>query len=1172
MAVNWTPMQHLAISSQGGPLLVSAAAGSGKTAVLVERIIQKITDPVSPVDVDRLLVVTFSNAAAAQMRARIGARLSELLSADSSNTQLLRQQTLLSGAHISTVHAFCLELIRQNFMRLDLPADFRIGDEYELSTIRADVLEQLMESAYESGGEAFYDLVELFSSTKNDSRLQAIIDRLYGFLVSHPFYEDWLDQKLADYENAPAAGESIWGRIILSYAGDTVERAKRITKDSIAQMAGDEAMEKAYLPAFQDDLYQLEALSQVLDGGDWDAAVSALSHFQFMKLGQLRKYENTAFKDQVQNGRKMVKESIASLLSHQFCASEAEYQEDIAFLLPHIRLLFDLVKDFARRFSQAKLQKKLIDFSDIEQMSLRLLMERGENGYQQTDTARELSQSFDEILVDEYQDTNEIQDMIFRALSQEEQNLFMVGDVKQSIYRFRQAMPELFLERKNQYADITQGVRPAKILLQNNFRSRKGVTDAVNFLFSQLMSEQAGEIVYDEGEALWPSAHFESPDGVQTELWALDLSSCADAKERVGAEAAYIAGKIAAMLRDQILVEEGGEIRPCRASDFCILLRSPKGRAEVYRDALLRAGIGAGCDLSGGFFQSKEIQTILSLLRVIDNPQNDVALAAALLSPALMMDADDLARIRLYDRASSFYIALCKGAQAGDAQCEKALSLIQRMRDFGIANPIYRLVQKIYDETGLISKMMAYESPRQRRDNLHLFVDYCRRYEAGGYQGLGALLRLLDRMIEEEDDLPGAQNLGEGGDMVRIMSIHKSKGLEFPVVILADTSRQFNKSDLKSATLTHPRLGFSCVRRDLATLKQFTTVPHEALKLETLRAQLSEEMRVLYVALTRAKERLILSVGLKDMEKSLGRLGPLLGEEVSIPPSAVMGAGSYGEWILMGALRHPDADKLRLLAGLPSGKALDMDGGSPWKVEVVLPENEEQSVGKEISYESREDPELTKQLLLQMDFSYPYEKAVRIPTKLSVSQVVKEGPGHRFLRRPSFLRHDELTPAQKGNAIHKFMQFADFKAASRSPEEEIARLVERQFISPQEAQWVSPQKVSSFFESGIGKRMLASPRLLREYRFLGEVSAEIAGGEPGEEPISIQGVMDCLFFEGEEMVIVDYKTDRVKGPEELVARYAGQLALYEEIAQKALGHPVKEKILYSFHLDGEIRV
>ena len=274
----------------------------------------------------------------------------------------------------------------------------------------------------------------------------------------------------------------------------------------------------------------------------------------------------------------------------------------------------------------------------------------------------------------------------------------------------------------------------------------------------------------------------------------------------------------------------------------------------------------------------------------------------------------------------------------------------------------------------------------------------------------------------------------------------------------------------------------------------------------------------------------------------------------------------------MGALRHPDADKLRLLAGLPSGKALDMDGGSPWKVEVVLPENEEQSMGKEISYESWEDPELTKQLLIQMDFSYPYEKAVRIPTKLSVSQVVKEGPGHRFLRRPSFLRHDELTPAQKGNAIHKFMQFADSKAASRSPEEEIARLVERQFISPQEAQWVSPQKVSSFFESGIGKRMLASPRLLREYRFLGEVSAEIAGGEPGEEPISIQGVMDCLFFEGEEMVIVDYKTDRVKGPEELVARYAGQLALYEEIAQKALGHPVKEKILYSFHLDGEIRV
>ncbi|MBC8569247.1 helicase-exonuclease AddAB subunit AddA [Zongyangia hominis] len=1171
MAVNWTPMQHLAITAGGGPLLVSAAAGSGKTAVLVQRIIEKITDSEHPVDVDRLLVVTFSNAAAAEMRARIGARISELLALDGTNPLLLRQQTLLSGAHISTVHAFCLELIRQNFMRLDLPADFRIADEYELTALRADALSDVMERYYEEEGQPFYDLVELFSSTKNDSRLQEIVGRLYNFVISHPFYEDWLDEKLRYYEDAPAASDSVWGKIILSHAKETVERCGRLTRRAIERMAGIEAMEKAYLPAFLSDAAQLEELEKTMETAAWDEIIAALSNVKFQKLGQLRGFEDAACKDWVQGVRKSVKEDISTLLQKQFCASEKEFQEDLRELAPHVRLLFALVKDFGRRFSERKLQRNLIDFSDIEQMTLRLLTERTPDGFQRTDTAKELSEAFDEILVDEYQDTSGIQDMIFRYLSREETNLFMVGDVKQSIYRFRQAMPELFLRRKNQYADISQGERPAKIILQHNFRSRKGVTDGVNFLFTQLMSERVGELDYGGEDALTPGASFVLPDEAQVELHVFDLSACINGEERLLTEAEQVAGRIAAMIRDGVLVEEKGVPRPCKPSDFCILLRSPKERAEIYRDALLRAGVGAGCDTGGGFFASKEIACILSVLRVIDNPHNDVALAGALLSPAFMMTAGDLARIRCYEKNASYYMALRAGVEAGDNSCREAVALIEELRSFGVSTPLYRLVQKIYDRTGLISKVMAYPSPRKRRDNLHLFISYCRQYEAGGYQGLGAFLRLMDRLIEEGSDLPGAQSSGDGGETVRIMSIHKSKGLEFPVVFLCDTARQFNKSDLRSSALTHSQLGFSCVRRDLSTLKQFTTVPHEALKLETSRAQLSEEMRVLYVALTRAKERLVLTAGLSEPERTLRRLGAAIEEGAALPAHAVMGAASYAEWVLLAALRHPDAGKLRLLAGLPSGMSAVIDGSeSRWRVEIEAAAPGEEKPPAPVERKACADPALTAALISRVDFVYPYERASVIPSKLSVSQVVREGPGHRFLRRPSFLRHDELSPAQRGNAIHKFMQFADFLRASQAPEEEIERLTRLQFISEQEAKWVDPEKVRRFFASGIGKRMLASPRLMREYRFLGEVSAQVAGGEEDEEPIAIQGVMDCLFYEGDEVVIVDYKTDRVQAPEELCERYEGQLSLYEQIARQRLGCKVKEKVIYSFHLNREI--
>ena len=902
----WTRAQQQAISCRGGTVLVSAAAGSGKTAVLVQRVIDILTDRKHPVDADRILVVTFSNAAAEEMRQRINTRLSELLAENPTDSYLLRQRTLLSAAHISTVHSFCLELVRANFQLLDIPADFRLGSQNEIDLLEEDVAVQTIEQNYEDNDGSFSDLVELVSSGRDDKGLQDTLHRLYGFVRSHPFYREWLNEKLLMYDDTIPVGQTVWGQVILQYALDAVEFAQSQLRRAIEQMQGDAAMEKAYLPAFASDLAQLNALYSTLRTGSWGEVCQQLQTIRPERLGSLRGYEDDGKKQLVQRMRKSAQAVVAKLAEQLFCADEQEFAEDIRFLRPRIETLFSLVLDYDRRLLAAKRERSLLDFADLEHFAVQLLVERRDGEYCKTPLARQLSESFAFVLVDEYQDTNATQDMIFGSVSRPD-NLFMVGDVKQSIYRFRQAMPEIFIHKRSAYHDYDGQNYPARIVLSNNFRSRSQVTDAINYLFYALMSREVGEIDYDDSEALTPSAVYPEHLQADTEMHLVENRS--EELSDPMAEAGYAARQIKKMLDEGFLVNDHGQMRPVRPGEICILLRSMKNRAQIYENELTRLGVPVWTDSRVGFLETVEISTALSILRAVDNPLIDIHLTAAMMSPVYAFTADEMAVVRMHDRRSHLYLNCQAIAQQPEDEreqqlsqkCADFLSSFSQLRQIASSSPAHRLIQQLIDRTGLWDMVLAMKYGQTRKANLRLLIQYAQEYEAGGLKGIAGFLRFVDRMQQRGEDWSCAGAASDRSDAVRIMSIHHSKGLEFPVAFLCDTAKKFNTQDLHSNMLLHSQLGFACCARDFVTRKQYPTVPMEALRLELERSMLSEEMRILYVALTRAKEKLVITAVQNDLEKKLSGFAGALAENDRVSPYVARSAQSYADWDADGA-------------------------------------------------------------------------------------------------------------------------------------------------------------------------------------------------------------------------------------------------------------------------------
>ncbi len=1178
MKRNWTPEQLAAIEARGGSVLVSAAAGSGKTAVLVERVIRRIADPADPVSADTLVVATFSNAAAAEIRERVEAALEERLLASPNDYGLRRQQMLLQKAHIGTIHSFCLNLIRRNFQKLDIPADFRIGDENELALMRGEACSEVIEEAYQTGDDTFLALVELVSSSRDDRALAQTVERLYAFVRSHPFFDGWFEDKLDQYDPERGLTDTEWGKCILDYACEALSHAKDALQWATDTIMGDEKLTKAYLPAFSADRTHAASLLSLAQSGDWDGLYAALRKSGFARLGSLRGFEDTALKDRLTAVRGEYKDIVKNLRERQLCATTEQHRDDMRDLHPKVARLFALVQSFALRYEEKKREKSYLDFSDLEQLALRLLVRREDGKTLPTPLARELSAEISEICIDEYQDVNEAQNEIFSAVSKEGGNLFLVGDVKQSIYRFRQAMPELFMRCKDEFAPYDGVSFPAKLILGRNFRSRAGVTDAVNFTFHQLMSRRVGEIDYSGEEYLIPAAQYPPADAPFTRLHILDVN---EVEEDAGVlEARHIAAEIQALVRGGVPVTDGGVQRPIRYGDIAILLRSVKGRAPVFEKELAACGVPVRGDAGGDALTAREVSVLLALLRAVDNPLSDLDVAAVMLSPMFLFTATQLSYIRLAAPRAPLWLAAAEYAHT-DEKTADFLQTLSILRTEAVSLPVDRLIDRAYRLTDYDLKVRAMTGGEKRLANLRLLCEYARGYESAGYGGLPGFVRLMTRMTEEGLTLGEAPAFFNTGDTVRIMSIHKSKGLEFPVCFVADCAKQFNRRDLAQQSLLHSRLGFSCKRRLPEEMLQFTTVPHEALRLELARGMTSEELRVLYVAMTRAKERLYITAAEKNIESKLARLAVGLTGGESIDPFTVMGGMSFSDWLISAALRRPEAELLRERAGLDGSVVLDNDKEEPWEILIksapVEETRQDASLQKNRQGEAprcEPDADLLARLRQRVGAQYPHQAAAGIPTKLAVSDIAKK-QGGTILGAPAFTFSQGLTPAQKGSALHKFMQFADYDAARKNLTEELARMEQLAYLSGEEAAAVDKTALKRFFDGTLAARMFSSERVMRELKFIFALSAaEYAQDDtlPPGESVMLQGVADCVFFENGGLVVVDYKTDRVKTAGELASRYATQLYYYKRAMMQSFALPVKQCLLYSFALGEAIEI
>lgn len=1174
MSRKWTNGQLDAIRARGGTLLVSAAAGSGKTAVLVQRVIERFTDSANPTDADRLLVVTFTKAAAAEMRGRISAEISRMLEADPFNTRLQRQQLLLARAHISTIDSFCSDLVRQNFYRLGISPNIRILEESEISVLRLEAADETLEEFYEKGDPAFYNFVESFTSGRDDAGISQTISRLYDFVRSHPFPKRWLNEKAALYENVGSAARTVWGKTVLSFAEDAASYCISVTKDCLALIEGDEAVSAAYADAFRSDLAGLEALRSAVQAEDWDHAFSITSNFSYQKLKSLRGHSDDPLKDRVTSARKEVKGTIGKL-SGLFSASDEQCREDITRLCPIVKKLFEVTQRFSQVLDQKKAERHAADFSDLEHWALQLLVTETEAGFERTSEATELSESFDEIMVDEYQDTNETQDMIFRAVSRNENNLFMVGDVKQSIYRFRQAMPQIFLRRRAEFQiyDREKDTYPACVVLDKNFRSRPGVTDAVNFVFRQLMSKQTGELDYTKSEELVPAADYLQNGEPAAELDILDLSACEDEdKDAIRVESRRIAELILQMVDGTPRITEKGKLRPAVYRDFCILLRSANRPAHEYVRELTALGIPAWADTAGGFFEAYEVGIALSLLRVIDNPVQDIPLLSVMMSPIYGFTADDMAKIRLQSRSGRLYPAVVGAAKDGDPMLADFLKQIDNFRTLSAAMPSDRLIRTVFEKTGLFDVVQAMPNGELRLANLRLLLEYAKKYEASGYNGLTGFLRFLDRMQKNSGDLSAASALTESANVVRVMSIHHSKGLEFPVCIIAGCARQFNRES--PAVLLHPELGLGARLKE-ETGVRYNTMPRAAVALELERDEMSEELRVLYVAMTRAKEKLILLATLKDAEKTLGRLASRLTLEDRIQPYVVRSAASISDWLLLCALRHPDGKMLRDLVG--ASEDIVVPAKERWNIRLIHPEKEEEQGEKlEEIPPAKPNEVLEKQISANLDYVYPYASLNGVCAKAAASELAAQEFSAKYaaVSRPAFLSEKKLTPAEQGTALHAYMQFASYKKASANPEAELDRLVAEKYLTEAQAHAVDLSRVEAFFKSPVVKRILSSTHYEREFRFTVEIPAGWVKADLNpplsEESVILQGAADLVFEENGELVLVDFKTDRTQDPLALRDRYHKQLELYRFALQHCTGKKVKQCLLYSFYLNCEI--
>ena len=1143
-----TSAQKAAIEESGRAVLVSAAAGSGKTRVLTERLLRRIENDA---DIDSFLVITFTKAAAAELKSRILDEISERLAADPDNRRLRRQSALCSKAQIGTIDSFCQSFLRENCHAAQLSPEFRVIEEDRAEAIKQRVIQRVLDDCYEAPDEGFKLLTDTVGmGRRDDNKLAETVLALHRKTQSHARPELWLQQQLETLEPAETdAGRTVWGAEILRNVRDDALYWAQRMDDVCRRAAEDEAVAAKYGPSFAETALSLRDFARACDLG-WNRAREALP-ISYPRLGTITNPPDPELKEYTKAVRELCKKNCAKyekLLS----ASSEKLLVDMRRTAPAMRALIELTLRFDRAYAAEKRRRAEVDFADLEHLTAQLLT--NEDG-SPTELARETSQRFCEIMVDEYQDVNRVQDDIFRALSKNGENLFMVGDVKQSIYRFRLADPLIFTEKYEKYSFLTDAgeTEPIKIMLQENFRSRQEVIDGINSVFTACMSKKLGEIDYDENALLRCGGMYDD-SGCAPELILIDVKGDEDdLRDKTEKEAAVVADKIRELMLSGMTVSG----RALGYGDIALLMRSANSVGEVYRRELIVRGIPVAAGQGGSFFASTEIASLMSLLAIIDNPHQDVALIAVLRSSAFGFTADELTEMRLADREGDFYTALKKAAETNE-KCAAFLETLGKLRSRAPDTPVDELLMFIYNELDLPALCAAMQDAPQRLANLRMMLELSKRFASGGFRGLHRFCQWLRRLAERGGDMGAASSEGA----VKIMTIHKSKGLEFPVVFLCDASRRFNDADLKQTVLIHPELGLGAKVYDLERRLEYPGLARNAIKQRLKREMLSEEMRLLYVALTRARERLIVTAAMKEPEKKLQSM--MLQCTRPMSPEVLLGAQSMADWMIYAQLcTEDDKFKLSFISAADAAAA----------------QAEEPELEKAPS-----DAEIVEKLRRNLAFSYPHEAATRLPSKVTATELkhlldesdeeaASLAPTARSrFRTPRLGDAYTLTPTQRGSAAHALLQHIDYSKTGSEEEirGELTRMTREKFLTAQQAEAVDTGCIRRLFASRIGQRIMNADRLRREFKFSLLCPAEkfFPGGEG--ESVLLQGVIDCMIEENGEITIIDYKTDRVRGSEliERAKGYEKQLEAYAYAAQRMTGKPVRECVLY-FLYSGE---
>lgn len=1209
----WTNEQQAAIDSRGQTLLLSAAAGSGKTAVLVERIIRRLLDKEYPIDITELLVVTFTKAAAAEMRDRIGTALMKALS-ETKDPRVERQLALLPSAQISTLHAFCQHVIRKYFYTIDLDPAFSIAGEEELNLLRRQVLEDVFLSYYEDDEKAsiLYPLADMFGSDRGDDILMDTVSRMYTYARSLAWPEHWLKEAARAYDVAPDAviDDMVW-------AGPIKDAVRRILEEDAHLYDGvlyHLRQREAFAPACDTFVAEQAALRQAAQARSWNDLSRFVRAIDFPRLKSLRKLsdDDKAVWERCKKVRDDVKKDvIKTLQSVYFSATPEEWLDGMRAMKPVMDGLVTLTLDFAKAYGAAKKEKGWIDFSDLEHFCLQILLAPDASPEHPVPSAaaEELRSQYEEVFIDEYQDTNGVQELITRLVSGED-NRFMVGDIKQSIYRFRLADPTLFLEKYQSFSRDEKAVQRC-IDLGRNFRSVPVVLDAVNAVFSRAMTAEAAGMDYGEREKLY--AGRQAPDderwiGGPVEVDIVPTPS--DEEDDDGStafekECRFIAGRIGELLASgRMAARKDGTLEPLSYRHIVVLLRSMAGKADVLIQALQEGGIPSYAEQSGGYFAAVEVQVMLALLRCIDNPEQDLAMAAVLRSPLVGLDETALAGVRLagdgtlWQNLPAFVASLPDGVDEKE-DLQQFMAAFDSWRTYSRRHGVAELLQRLYDDTAYVDFVGAMPGGDVRQANLKALYDRARQYEEAGFRGLFRYLQLMDKMKEDGLDLAPAKVVSEKEDVVRIMSIHKSKGLEFPVVFVADMGKAFNRRDTQDQILFHNRLGIGLKQYDPEWRMSYPTLIWSGIAAQLRWEGTAEEERILYVAMTRARDQLILTGHSSHIDRDWQRWTSHLN------PAQ---AKSYFDWVMPAALA-------------PFGAKADADYARPgaawqdavWQVRIAkaVPAGtvEEGAYDGEPRLEALRRGDLTgtpvpSWLDEQLSWQYAYPQAVRTAAKFSVSEVkrryqelhsdelqdeaalsvpaaavIPPAPGEddAFAALPPWLAGEEaaVSGAQRGMALHKALQYITPAAdqTTATLRREIDAFVRQGLLSREEAKLVYVPVLAAFCQSDIGRRMAESPELHREYPF----TVLLAGGDPlpetetGEQ-ILIQGVIDCLFREDDAWILVDYKSDRLETADAFRRRYAVQLALYKRAVEQITHRPVEETYIYSLHLQQEIRL